>query len=169
MASANLRLVKPASEQPCSTETAPITLRFFGDPAPQGSYALTSTGHYRPASRKTMPWRHTVQYQADQQYKGKPLNGAVTASFEFILPRAKSHYSKAKGREDELLPSAPVDHISAPDLDKLIRALFDALQVKCGGNVLREDCRVHKLKEIGKRYQAHPDEPTGAIVQLWPG
>ena len=145
-----------------------ITLRFLGDPAPQGSHTLTSTGYMRQASKKTMPWRHTVQYQADQQYKGQPLTGAVTASFEFIMPRAKSHYSKAKGREHELLPSAPVDHISTPDLDKLIRALFDSLQVKCGGNVLREDCQINKIKEMSKRYQAHPDEPTGVIVRLWP-
>ena len=167
MASVSLRLVKPASEQPCSTE--PITLRFLGDPAPQGSYALTSTGHFRQASKKTMPWRHTVQYQADQQYKGQPLTGAITASFEFIMPRAKSHYSKAKGREHELLPSAPDRHISTPDVDKLMRGLMDALQVKCGGNVLREDCQVDRIKEMSKRYQDGPDEPCGAIVHLWPG
>ena len=169
MASVSLRLVKPASEQPCSTETAPITLRFLGDPAPQGSKTVSRFGGVREASAKLMPWRHTVQYQADQQYKGQPLTGAVTASFEFIMPRAKSHYSKAKGREHELLPSAPDRHISTPDLDKLIRGLMDALQVKCGGNVLREDCQVDDIRYMRKRYQDGPDEPCGAIVHLWPG
>ena len=145
-----------------------IELRFLGDPAPQGSKVATRWGGMREASSKIMPWRHTVQYQAEKQYKGKPLTGAVSGSFEFILPRGKSHWSKAKGREHELLPTAPTRHITAPDLDKLIRGLWDALQVKCGGNVLRDDCQIDEIERMRKRYQTHPDEATGAIVKLWP-
>jgi len=141
-----------------------LEFSFLGEPAPQGSHIATSSGYMRQASKKTMPWRYTVQRQLDQQYKGPVIEGPVQLDVTFVMPRAKGHFSKAKGKTHTLLPSAPLEHTIAPDVDKLLRALLDALQVRCGGNLLRDDSQVCRLS-MEKRY-AGMHEPSQALVRL---
>ena len=142
-----------------------IRLQFHGEPAPQGSKQVTRYGGLREVSTKIEPWRASVQYACDKQYKGDPIAEPVALEVTFILPRAKSHFSTAKGKEDQLLPSAPVHHTKTPDLDKLLRGLLDPLTVKCGGNVLIDDSYVVQLNS-SKRYQRDASEPVGALCTI---
>ena len=141
-----------------------IELRFYGDPAPQGSKTLTRYGGMREVSKKVQPWRASVQYATEQQYKGPVLTGPVSIEIEFILHRAKSHWSRAIGKEHELLPSAPVECTVGGDLDKLVRGLLDPLTTRCGGNILEDDRLVVELK-ARKRY-ADRREAAGAAVVI---
>ena len=141
-----------------------IELRFYGDPAPQGSKSLTRYGGMREVSKKVQPWRASVQYATDQQYKGPVLTGPVSIEIEFILHRAKSHWSRAIGKEHELLPSAPTHCTVGGDVDKLCRGLLDPLSTRCGGNILEDDRQVVELK-ARKRY-ADRREAAGAVVVI---
>ena len=160
--------MKGSPNPTCLSTSAPssttIELRFMGDPAPQGSKVVSRWGSMREASKKIEPWRAVVQYQSEQQYKGPVLCGPVSLEITFVFQRAKNHWSTAKGKEDQLLPSAPLYHTKTPDLDKLIRGLLDPLTIRCGGCVLKDDSQVVML-QCSKRY-ASADEPTGALVRI---
>ena len=151
-------------ERKASSPSSTIELRFMGDPAPQGSKVISRFGSMREASKKVEPWRGVVQYQAEQQYKGPVISGPVSMEITFVFQRAKKDWSSAKGKEDQLLPSAPLYHTKTPDLDKLIRGLLDPLTIRCGGCVLRDDSQAVELR-CSKRY-ASADESTGALVTI---
>ena len=160
-----------ALQSPTSTSLSPlsgstINLRFMGDPAPQGSKIVSRWGTMREASKKVEPWRAVVQYQAEQQYKGPVLEGPVSIDVVFVFVRAKNHWSTAKGKRDQLLPSAPVHHTKAPDLDKLLRGILDPLTTRCGGCVLKDDSQVIEIRSR-KRY-AEANETAGALVRITP-
>ena len=118
----------------------------------------------KEVSKKLEPWRASVQYACAKQYKGDPITGPVALDITFVMPRSKSHFSTAKGKEDRLLPSAPLHHTKTPDLDKVLRGLLDPLTVRCGGNVLKDDSQVVQLT-CKKRY-AEANEPSGALVSI---
>ena len=153
-------------KKPCEPKSTTIELRFFGEPAPQGSKIVSRFGSMREASKKLEPWRAVVQYQSEQQYNGPVLTGPVSLEITFVFQRAKGHYSTAKGKTDQLLPSAPLHHTKAPDLDKCCRAINDALTTRCGGNVLRDDSQISRLYAC-KRY-AEANETPGALVRITP-
>ena len=141
-----------------------IELRFYGEAAPQGSKVVTKWGGLKEVSKKIQPWRASVQYACDQLYQGPVLTGPVSVEVEFILPRAKSHWSTAKGKEHELKPSAPTQCTVGGDLDKLCRGLLDPLTVRCGGSILDDDRQVVVL-QARKRY-ADRREASGALVKI---
>lgn len=151
---------------PSVSESNPaIEIRLRGIPAPQGSKQITRWG-MREASEKVGPWRQTASAQAAMQYTGPVLTDPVRVQIEFIMPRAKHHWSTAKGKEDQLKPSAPPDdHCTVGgDIDKLTRACLDSLAVRSGGSVLKDDSLVVKLL-VDKRYAGF-DEPSGALVRI---
>jgi Holliday junction resolvase RusA-like endonuclease len=91
----------------------------FGDPAPQGSKRYVGNGRFIEASSKLKPWRSAV---ADAVFLELVKTGAegqftepVVVDVTFRLPKPKT--------VKRLWPSI------APDLDKLQRALGDAMSV----------------------------------------
>lgn len=94
------------------------------EPAPQGS----KNPWGGEANKRTKPWREAL---ADEASRTMQLNGQdmiphgtpVSAVVTFVFGRPKGHY-RTNG---ELKDSAPTFKTSAPDIDKLLRACFDAL------------------------------------------
>lgn len=140
-----------------------IHLKFLGEPAPQGSKTVTRYGSVREVSTKIQPWRASVQYACDEQYKGAPIAEPVALDVTFVLPRPKGDYGTGRNAT-KLKPSAPMHHTKTPDLDKLLRGLLDPMTVKCGGNVLSDDSIVIELN--GKKRYAEPGESVGALVSI---
>lgn len=68
------------------------------------------------------------------------LAGAIHLDAVFTFPRPKAHYRTGR-HAGELRPSAPLVHSSRPDLDKLLRAVGDALT----GIVWRDDSQVASI------------------------
>ena len=165
MASARLRLVKPLSERPCSTE--PITLRVYGVAGPQGSKTISRWGGVRESSAKVGPWRTEVAFTARETYKGDPITEPVALDITFFFMRPKGHYGTGRNA-DKLKPSAPEHCTSCThgDLDKLCRSTFDGLAVRSGGSVIKDDSQVVRLR-CDKRY-ADDDHPPGALVEVIP-
>lgn len=83
-------------------------------------------------------WRQHVADKALEALDGEPpLDGPVKVDVLFVFPRPKSHYHTGKNA-GRLRFSAPTYHTSVPDLDKLQRAVGDALSAV----VIRDDRQI---------------------------
>lgn len=118
-----------------------ISFTVIGIPAPQGSKTSWGT----EANKNTRPWRAAVAASASTAHMTTDgqsrvlecaplLTGPVKVHARFYFPRPKSHYRTGK-RASELKPNAPLYCSTVPDLDKLQRAIGDALK----GVILRDD------------------------------
>lgn len=131
---------------------AAIAFTVDGLPIPQGSktvgHTTGGTSFVREGNRAAlMPWRSAISTRAREAMEGRaPFAGPVRLDVDFAFPRPKSHYRTGK-RAGELKLSAPTWSTPRPDLDKLLRALGDALT----GVVVRDDAQVVSV-EASKRY-----------------
>jgi crossover junction endodeoxyribonuclease RusA len=128
-----------------------------GVPVAQGSKRHVGGGVMVEQLKNLQPWREALINAAHNAPSQEVFFGPVRLSVIFRFPRPKGHYGT--GRNAELLkPSAPRFKTSAPDLDKLIRAVGDALTM---AGTLRDDCLIVSL-EAAKIY----DELPGAKVVI---
>jgi Holliday junction resolvase RusA-like endonuclease len=108
-----------------------IGIRVHGIPVPQGSkVANRFGGGVRDANAtKLKAWRNTVRLQAEDTTRyHDTLTGPVRVWVRFTFERPPSHYRTGRNRHllTTAAPAMPtIDKIG--DLDKLIRAIFDAL------------------------------------------
>lgn len=106
-----------------------IAIRVHGTPIPQGSKTANSFGHgVRDANAaKLKPWRETIRTAAEDQCRyHDTITGPVQIWLRFAFPRPQSHYRT--GRNAHLLKdTAPAYPTAKNDLDKLQRAVLDAL------------------------------------------
>mgnify|MGYP001565156751 CR=1 FL=1 len=138
-----------------------------GIPAPKGS----TRAFYVPklkravvtaANKRTKPWEQAIR--AEAHAAGCVMLGSVGSSAAgviiratFLFPRPKGHFG-AKG----LKPSAPKRLTKKPDLDKLARALLDALI----GIGFLDDSQVDEL-DVRKRYvELDASEEPGVHVEI---
>ena len=120
-----------------------------GVPAPQGSKRHVGNGRMIESSKHVGPWRERVALAAYNECP-RPIPGALRVSLLFTLPRPKSHYRT--GRNSHLLRETAPDHpIGKPDVDKLARAILDALT----GIWWDDDSRVVSLDAV-KIYGTSP-------------
>ena len=114
-----------------------------GVPQPQGSKRLFG-GHLVEGNDRTLrPWRATIAGEAraalNNAWPG-PTTEAVTVTLGFMFSRPKSHYG-TRANPGEIKRSAPAYKSTRPDIDKLARAVLDALT----GIVFVEDSQVAGL------------------------
>lgn len=127
-----------------------------GKPAPQGSKRYLGNrggkGVTVESSTAVAPWRADIREHvlARRDHDTPPLNGPVCVHLEFVLPRPTSTPKRRT-------PPA----IKRPDLDKLTRAVLDALGA---AGVWRDDSQVTHLY-VTKRL-ARFDEITGCAIAI---
>lgn len=141
-----------------------ITWFVPGRPAGKGSLrAFTrkggGVGLEEGNAKKVRPWMHAVASGALEAGVRCLDDGAVGLVMFFRLARPKGHYGRG-GNAEKLLPSAPASVTTKPDVDKMVRAVMDALT----GVAYRDDCQVVRLDAM-KRY-ADPGEPEGVQLTL---
>ena len=111
------------------------------------------------SSKRVKPWRRQVAAAYRDHCFGDVLIGPLTLTVYFYLPRPKAHYGT--GRNAGILKdSAPVEHLTMPDLDKLVRAVGDALTRLAW----RDDSQIvawHAYKQY-----AATDHPVGAWITI---
>lgn len=110
-----------------TTECAVVEFRIPGPAAPQGSKrAIRLRGSNRvvlvESSAKVKPFRAVAALCATQAWRQPPTQGVVALEVAFRFVRPKSH-TKADGSLRAGAPLAP----GKPDIDKLLRALLDAM------------------------------------------
>ena len=132
-----------------------------GIPATAGSRSAFKTKDGRvimaPASKKTKAWIDSVRWFAMKAFDHQiPWIGPVFLQAIFIMPPPKAHYGTGRNA-GKLKPSAPNVHYGRPDLDKLVRAIGDALT----GIIYKDDAQISDL-DSHKIY----GETTGVYVWL---
>jgi Holliday junction resolvase RusA-like endonuclease len=145
-AEAVLRLV---SAQP------PVTWAMFvpGTAAPQGSKSfkgMMPNGRARmvESSKAVGPWRERIALAAHQSGAAM-MPGAVAVDLRFVMPRPASTPKRST-------PPA----IKRPDVDKLARAVLDALT----GILFADDSRVVDLR--ARKRLAEIGETTGVHIEI---
>lgn len=109
-----------------------IGIRVTGTPIPQGSKKIARRGHgtflVDTNDKKLAPWRDHVHAQAaDATRYHDTLTGPVRVWLRFTFTRPRSHY-RAGANAHLLAATAPrFPGHTCGDIDKLTRAIFDAL------------------------------------------
>lgn len=128
----------------------PIEFFVPGDPVPQGSWVAFLAKHSgkamaKPSNEKKLnAWRAQINQAAQKIWQDEPFDGPMFVWLTF-------RFAKLKSRPDD------VWKISAPDLDKLERAVYDALTKV----VYTDDARV----VMGMQSKIYSDEP-GVLVHV---
>jgi Holliday junction resolvase RusA-like endonuclease len=135
-----------------------VEFEVVGTPTPQGSKTRMPNGAMiegRSAGQRSMhrSWRSAVAEAARDVADGaEPLTGplSLAVEFRFAMPKSRKAAVRAAGRAPK---------VSAPDLDKLVRSVGDAL---AEGGLIGDDalfCELHatKTEVIGW---------TGAIISV---
>lgn len=153
-----------------------LTFTADGIPAPQGSKNTTAqkdrAGAYTgkvsvyESSVKLKPWRQVVVNAARAADPGPPTEGPLILNIVFRLPRPKAHFGTGRNA-GRLKPSAPEWPTKKPDVDKLERAILDALTI---AKVYGDDSQVVIVHSC-KVYADY--DPPGATVAVgtfddWP-
>jgi Holliday junction resolvase RusA-like endonuclease len=116
-----------------------VSFDVFGLPAPQGSTRAFVVGSKAVTTNKgtkgQMAWRDSVAQAAHvmaESLGGVPLDGALclSATFRFPMPASRPKRVREAGEWPKT---------TAPDLDKLIRSVGDALQA---GGLIADDSRL---------------------------
>lgn len=128
-------------------------LQFYvpGTPRPQGSkrpFRNQHTGRIQQveSSTKVKPWRADVRAAAQEAIEGDPdaylplWDQPLHVAMNFYFLRPKAHYGTGKN-EGLLKQSAPEHYAQTPDIEKLARAVADALT----GIVYADDRRITQL------------------------
>jgi Holliday junction resolvase RusA-like endonuclease len=136
-----------------------VEFTVLGEPQPQGSKTVIQQKGRRPRMIEdnplTEPWRATIAKAAHAAVDGGELmTGPLRLRVVFVFPRPKGHFGTGRN-EGTLKPSAPLYVRTRPDVDKLLRAVGDAIT----GIVCRDDAQ---LVEV--RAEKHYGEPPCAHV-----
>lgn len=122
------------------------------EPAPQGSKRSVGHNRFVEASKKLMPYREAIISQIIRDGLSETLlEGPVCVRAVFTFERPKAHYGTGKNAL-VVKDNAPYYKATAPDSDKLCRALGDALQQ---GGIVRDDAQIvvwHATKVYGPRH-----------------
>lgn len=124
-----------------------LSIRVYGEPAPQGSKKSIGNNRFVEASKKLAPWRKAVK-EAAEGYMVNDFDAPVIVDISFYLPKPKTvkrDYPTVK-----------------PDGDKLLRSTFDGLT---SAGVWRDDAMV--IGGSFRKLYAHDDEPMGAVINIY--
>lgn len=128
-----------------------------GTPAPQGSKRVFN-GHVVDVNPRALKeWRELVAHEAQRYGVQRIETEPVQITLDFYFSRPKAHF-RANGQIKDSAPHYPA---TRPDIDKLARAVLDALT----GVAFRDDAQVARL-DVRKRYA--DNDPTGVRVAWGP-
>lgn len=138
-----------------------------GRPVPQGSktaFVSKSTGRPIVVDKdvRLPQWRQKItSYALGKRNGGPTLAGPVGIKVIFVLDRPKSHYGT--GRNANIVSkSAPTHPATMPDLDKLLRAVFDALT---DAQIVLDDGQFVWV-QTAKRYPDFTFDQQGVYITL---
>ncbi len=127
-------------------------IRVYGTPAPQGSKTAVVRGGKAimfESSKKLVPWRDAciMASKMATTEAPTPLAGPLKVKVTFYLERPRS-----------TLRDYPN---SAPDVDKLLRGVFDSLQI---AEVIMNDGQIVDVD--ANKLWADENHPPGAVIDI---
>ena len=105
-----------------------IKITIPGIPASKGSFNIGKYGQIYQADKKLKGWVNAISWQARAQAPREPSQAAVELTITFNLPQASNNKD--------------IHPIIRPDIDKLARAVLDALT----GIIYKNDSQVIRLE-----------------------
>lgn len=137
-------------------------MNFFvpGVPAPQGSKRHVGGGRMVESSRDLPAWREAVTWYAlraadpDEDLHDCPLR--LDVEFRFIMPKSRKKADRDRGWAYK---------VTKPDLDKLVRAIGDALEAS---GVITSDAQIVVTHTEKLEVIAAPAIAPGADITLTP-
>lgn len=149
-----------------------------GNPVPQGSKrAILRKGTNIPIVLDSnriglAQWRSQIAaYAMEQKAKDgrDTFIGPVAVRLEFYLKRPQDHYLPVNSKRErlELRPDAPLYPPTTPDLDKLVRGVFDALT---DADVWKDDAQVVKVVATKLHTDQHAEagQRPGVLITVAP-
>lgn len=140
--------------------TSKTSFYVLGIPATQGSKrAFVINGRARmreSSSEKLHTWYTSVRTAAFNEFPA-PVAGPVCIRVRFEMPRPKAHY-RTGAHADALRIDAPHWCEKKPDLDKLVRAVLDAMTAV----VYRDDSQVVEISAT----MTYAYERSGARIEI---
>jgi crossover junction endodeoxyribonuclease RusA len=139
-----------------------VTIDVRGLPKPQGSLIAYHMPNGKPGVRNApavIHWRYQVQL-AVQSTTEASFDGPVELRLGFELPRPLAHLSTSRKTPGMVKASAPGWPTVAPDLDKLTRAVMDAITY---AGLWRDDAQVAVI-HTAKRYCN--GTPPGVLIHV---
>jgi crossover junction endodeoxyribonuclease RusA len=127
--------------------TAEIQFFVPGVPRAQGSKRHVGHGVMVEMSKDLGPWRTAIAEYAKKEADGEVFLGDLQLRAVFYFSRPASHYGTGRNA-GQLKKTAPRYVGKNPDIDKLVRALGDALTIS---GAIRDDRYVVRV-EAEKRY-----------------
>jgi Holliday junction resolvase RusA-like endonuclease len=126
---------------------AEVSFSITGDPASQGSHAIMNGRIVQVNSKKHKAWRTAIVNEviATLPADWEPIDGPCELIVMFYLPKPATVKRSA--------PSV------APDLDKLVRSVGDALAI---AGVYTDDSRITRIS--ARKLYAQGIEPGASIV-----
>ena len=106
------------------------------------------------SSKYVKPWRELVATECRQHFRSFPTDAPVVVHLEFVFARPASHL-KVDG---SLRKNKPLAHVYRPDLDKLVRAILDAIT----GVVIVDDSQVVEIR--AEKYWSQEDGEGVRII-----
>jgi crossover junction endodeoxyribonuclease RusA len=125
-----------------------LAFTVLGTPAPQGSKRHVGKGVMVESSKTLRPWRDIVAWTAKDARGQHTYDGPVNLNLTFTLARPKTHFRTGK-HHAELRNDAPTFHPKKPDVDKLVRAIMDALTTAGVWNDDSQVATLHARKVYG--------------------
>lgn len=129
-----------------------LVISVTGRPAPQGSKQRGAAGQLLEQSPYLASWRAAVKRDTYRAYRAAGIAPDVLPLLRGPVGIAVTFRLDTGQRID-----------SPPDIDKLLRATFDALSA---ARAWEDDGRVVQIERTSKR-QTVTDEPTGADIEIW--
>jgi Holliday junction resolvase RusA-like endonuclease len=150
-------------------ETPLLAFQVFGTPVTQGSKIPGVTRAGKPYMREAFSytltrWRAELRQVAREEMKRCGVEtrpGSVILSVGFTFQRPASHFYSRHGLPTtQLKPWAPEYYVGNKDVDKLLRAVLDALQQ---AKLYAFDNRVVHVRDLLKIY----GDSDGVGLEVW--
>lgn len=135
-----------------------MTIQFFcpGTPAQQGSKRYVGNGIMLESNPNLKSWRAVVATACPIT---TPFTCGIAIEIEFRYSRPASHFGR-RDKKPYLKGNAPIYKTSAPDCDKLIRAIGDSLK----GIAYRDDALIVQITAS----KLYTNGITGALITITP-
>jgi crossover junction endodeoxyribonuclease RusA len=134
-----------------------------GVPQAKGNVRMSASGHYYDTNRRLKGWLNAIQAKAIGEMSGRGwpmLTTPVHVNAVFSFPRPLKHHANNR-RDRPIRKDAPMLHAKQPDIDKVIRAVLDAMT----GVVYTDDNLVSKIDAI--KLWASDQDDAGVHISVF--
>lgn len=143
-----------------------LTIAAIGRPAPQGSKQLGGAGQLLEQSAYLPAWRQAVKIAAYERYRLLGIDPASLPLFPAGVPVIVEQCTFFVG-PDQCRAEGTDEPIGTPDIDKLLRAVLDALGgAKGSGRVFADDSQVVEIRALRK---LRATSQTGVMIVISDG